>query len=119
MDMEIKKDIFSKRELARCRNMDIAVYGKGSALLLAGEFCYESGSKQGCGAFIDQEFIVALMHVFNVNVFQEINNQPCFVTHDGNTIYKIEPLFPNEGRVFDISEWRKGWYERQKARKVK
>ena len=91
------------RELARWRDPDIWLEDHGWTMM-RGHFDF-GGSSQGFGVCIDMEFVKRFMQVFNVEFLKQTNGQPCYVTHDYGKIYKVEPLFENEGKVFDVEEW--------------
>jgi hypothetical protein len=94
-----------KRELARCRKIDVEDNEHGG-LLIGGHFEYENGSMQGMGYSLDVEFLREFMNVFAVSRLQDINGESCWVTHDHERILKIEPLHKRDGTPFDVQAWR-------------
>lgn len=73
---------------------------------LTGHFEYEDGSCQGMTYFIDVAFIYRFCRVFGVYRLQQVNDKSCWVTHDNNDIYLIEPLHKKDGKSLNVNKWR-------------
>ena len=92
------------RELARYKGVDLWLEDSGW-LLLAGDFKFEGGGL-GFGYQMDTEFLKGFMGVWGVEFLSEVDDKPCWVTHDDERITLVEPLFPDEGTPFDVEAWR-------------
>jgi hypothetical protein len=104
-----KKDPFIRREIATITDSDVLLDDHGF-VMWNGRFEYNSGS-QGTGLILNECFGSFIENLFKVwgngiELLSEINGLQCWVTHDNGEIFKIEPLRPKDGEVFDIKKWR-------------
>ncbi|HEX3458513.1 MAG TPA: hypothetical protein VHR97_11215 [Candidatus Baltobacteraceae bacterium] len=94
------------REVARIEHCDIRDNEHGG-LFFGGAFKYDS-SGQGFGYIIDIEFVQGIMRVFGwPKSLSSCNAKACWVTHCQTDIHLVEPLLPDEGKVFDVDAWCK------------
>ena len=98
------RTIKAERDLAKLKGFDIWFEDHG-IIAMAGTFHYEGSSCQGFGYCINIEFVKHLMSVFGVEYLQKINGKSCWVTHDHSSIYKLEPIHKEDGKVFDVQKW--------------
>ena len=93
------------RELGKMTNCDLWLEDHG-CLVLGGEFHYEDGGVQGIGRIMTIDALKQFMQVFNVEYLRSVNGKTCWVTHDFNGIYKLEPLHNKDGVVWNMEEKR-------------
>ena len=94
------------RELAKCIDFDLML-NNGCSPMLSGHFAYEDCGCQGIGYIVEIAFLARFMGVFSVEKLRDVNRKSCWVTHDSDRIYKIEPLHKKDGQTFDIEQWGK------------
>jgi hypothetical protein len=92
------------KEIGRCID-GFDVIKRGNFLLINGQFSYESGNGQGMGWIIDQEFITSFLSAFGVSSFKETKGKLVYVTHSCDIISRIDPIFKEDGKPFDIVAW--------------
>lgn len=92
------------RVLVRAVNFRIELEDHG-LIVLAGEFRESGGQCQGLGRHAQDldDFLKKFLAVFNVCDLTNVEGKACWITrrHDG-IIYRIDPLFPNEGEPLDL-----------------
>lgn len=93
-----------ERVLVRAKACDVGVEDRGW-LIWYGHFEASGAGGQGFGYGIDAHFIKAMLAVFNVERVTQISGRPCYITRTHSKIFKVEPLFANEGTAFDIEQW--------------
>jgi len=98
-----------ERHLAKIgKNIDLVIEGHGFMIPLI-DFDYEDFGVQGLPMILGRDgadFLRRLLRAVGVFRFSALAGKSCWVTHDDDTIHKIEPLHKGDGEPFDIKDWR-------------
>lgn len=96
-----------KRELAKVRRCEFMIEEHGFPFLDFDVEYEDGGGAQGLGRIATLPYLCKVMAVFGAHTLKSCVGKSCWVTHDWNKIYKLEPRHKKDGTTFDIEQWAK------------